>query len=93
LNIWKFRDDYGYLSPLPLKVAFLQCLGLVDEAAELDAFPLQAIQLSQALLHLIVCLAEEVHQSPMEASLEAHYISRAKRWGFSDQLPVIDSYL
>jgi hypothetical protein len=84
LNIWKFHYDYNCPSPLALELAFLECRGLGNDTAELDVFALTAIHLSQALLHLIVCLAEEAHQSPMDETLKAHDISRANRWGFSD---------
>jgi hypothetical protein len=74
----QFRNDRDPPSPLTLKMAFLQCQSLVDAASHMDAFALQAIHLSRALLHLIIRLAEAVDLSSMEESSEAYHISKLK---------------
>ena len=74
-------------------MAFLQCQSLVDAASHMDAFALQAIHLSRALLHLIIRLAEAVDLSSMEESSEAYHISKLKRWAlFVDRLPIVDAF-
>jgi hypothetical protein len=75
----QFPNDRDHPSPLPLKMAFLQCRALVDAASHMDAFALQAIHLSRALLHLIIRLAEAVDLSSMDETVEAHHISKLKK--------------
>jgi hypothetical protein len=60
-------------------MAFLQCQSLVNVASHMDAFALQAIHLSRALLHLTVRLAEAVDLSSMDETVEAHHISKLKK--------------
>jgi hypothetical protein len=75
----QFRNDHDHPSPLPLKMAFLQCRTLMDAASHMDAFALQAIHLSRALLHLIIRLAEAVDLSLMDEIIEDHHISKLKK--------------
>ena len=51
----------------------------MNAASHMDAFALQAIHLSRALLHLIIRLADAVDLSSMDETVEAHHISKLKK--------------
>jgi hypothetical protein len=76
---WQFRNTFDFRVPPPFQAVFPQCRYLVQFAPRLKFFSFQVIDLSRALLHLAICLADAVVQMKIEGEIQIYLISRLKK--------------